>query len=323
MGEQQNNRELGLIDILQIFGQWIVAGLKKLVEWGMFLLFFAFKQWKILAVAVLAIGIYTVVAFKSQDAQYEARMIVRSNALETTQMKSFFDNFAVLVNNDMLSEEKIKEKTGLNEVQCEDVVSVNTYFCIDNDRDGVMDEVDVAHKLKSSDDKLDSLNLCVKVVFANVDVLDEVKESLIYYLNTTPYVIKMNEARLAQQTKRRLFILNEIGMLDTIQKRAYGESEEASSLIRRGGVVVDNRRVLEIYEDKDILWERYEIIEKELNAFVDPITVVEDFVIQQRAVNTLSSMLKKNVVLGGFAIYMLLLLALYIRREKDKYISKF
>lgn len=323
MEEQGNNRELGLIDILEVFGQWIVSAFKTMIKWGMFLLFFAFKQWKILTAAVLAIVIFSIVSYKSQDAQYEASMIIRSNALETTQMKSFFDNYAALVNNTIWPTAKIEEKTQLSEEQCEDIISINTFYCIDDDRDGVMDEVDNAGKIKSSAENLDSLNLCVKVIFANVEVLDDVKKSLIYYLNNTPYVIKMNHARLNQQKQRREYVLNELNLLDTIQKRAYGETEEASSFINRGGVIVDNRRILGVYEDKDILWERYEILEREINSFADPITVIEDFVVQQTAVNTLSSMLKKNIILGGFAIYMLLLLARYVRNEKDKYINKF
>lgn len=323
MTDQNNNKELGLIDILQVFGQWIVSALKTMVDWGMYLLFFAFKQWKILLTAVVAIAIFTVVSYKMQDAQYEANMIVRSNAMETTQMKAFFDNYSSLLHNSILSDAKVKEKTGLTGDQCNEILSMNTFYCVDDDRDGVMDQVDQGGKLKSSDENLDSLNLCVKVRFANVEVLDEVKESLIFYLNNTPYVVTMNEARLAQQAKRKEFVLNEINLLDTIQKRAYGESEAASSMLRRGGVIVDNRRILEVYEDKDILWERYEDLVKEIGFFTEPITIVEDFVIQKTAVNTLTSMLKKNIILGGFVVYVFLLLVMYVRREKDKYIHKF
>ena len=322
MEEQQNNKELGLIDILQVFGQWIVAGLKKLVEWCMFLLFFAFKQWKILTAAILALGIYSLVTYKRQDAQFEANMIVRCNAMETSQMKSFFDNYSALLSNDIISERTIKEKTSLTPEQRKNIKQVDTYFCIDDDRDGVMDEIDRGHKIRSSAENLDSLNLCVQVLFADLTVLDDVKRSLAYYLEHTPYVVKMNEARLRQQAKRRDFILHEIGLLDTIQKRAYGESDEASSMMRSGGVIVDNRRVLSIYEDKEVLWSLCEVLEEELKTFGEPITIVEDFVVQQQATNTLMSILKKNVIFGSLVIYLLLLLWRYIRNEKDKYITK-
>ena len=155
----QNNKELGLVDILQIFGQWIVSALKTMVEWGMYLLFFAFKQWKILLAAVVAIAIFTVVSYKMQDTQYEANMIVRCNAMETTQMKSFFDNYSSLLHNNILSEERINRKTGLTQEQCEEILSINTDFCIDDDRDGVMDKVDQGEKLKYHNENLYSLNI--------------------------------------------------------------------------------------------------------------------------------------------------------------------
>ncbi len=322
MSNDQNNKELGLIDILQIMGQWLVSGIKKVVDWGLYLFFFGIKQWKILGGALVLIAILTFVKYQSQSTQYEASMIVRSNAIKSTQMKPFFDNYSNLISNAVLSDSLIEVKSALDSITRSQISSVSTYYCIDENRDGIMDEVDIAGKIKTSDLTLDTLNLCVKVHFEDFEVLEDVKKSLVFYLNNIPYIQQMNKARLMQQNMRKQFILNEIQLLDTMQQKSYGETDVADDMIRRGGVLVDNRRVLYIYRDKVELWKEYEVLDKETNFFPEATTVVEDFVIEQTALNTLSSMMKKNVVYGFILVYVLLFLFIVIRKEKDNYLPK-
>lgn len=322
MDDNQNNKELGLIDILQIMGQWAVALTQKVAGWFLYLLFFGLKHWKILGPAVLIIGIFTVVSYKSQSAQYEASMMVRSNAVKSTQMKPFIDAYGNLLHNSILSDSVVSLRTGLDRLQRSSIGSVSTYYCVDVNKDGIMDEVDIAGKLKLSDNTLDTLNLNVKIIFEDVTILDAVVASIGQYLDNVPYLTRMNESRLIQQNKRKNFLLNEINLLDTIQQRSYADTDAASSVIGRGGILVDNRRVMDVYEDKMTLLGWYEDVEKEINFFSEPITVIEDFVVRERAVNTLSSMLKKNLVYGFAIVYALLFFFLVIFKEKDKYLNK-
>lgn len=322
MDDNQNNKELGLIDILQIMGQWVVLLVKKFVDWGLYLFFFGIKKWKILGAAVLVIAILTAISYKRQATQYEASMIIRSNAVKTTQMKPFIDGYTNVLQNTILSDSTITVRTGLDSLQRSLIGGVSVYHCIDKNRDGIMDEVDLAGKLKLSDESLDTLNLCVKIRFEDVAILDDVVSSMAFYLGNVPYLTRMNEARLIQQSSRKMFLMNEIQLLDTIQQRSYADSDAASSVISRGGVLVDNRRVMNIYEDKVELWDLVEDLEKETNFFSEPVTVVEDFIIKETAVNTLSSMLKKNVVYGFVLVYVFLFLFVVIFKEKDKYLTK-
>jgi len=322
MDENQNNNDLGLIDILQIMGQWVVAAFNKLVEWFLYLFYFGIKRWIILGAALLIIGVVTVISYKSQTAQYEATMMIRSNAVMASQMKPFIDNYSNLLDNKILSQESINEQTGLDRDQRAMIGDVTTYYCVDKNRDGVMESVDFAGKLKLSDENLDSLNLCVKVRFEDVEVLDEVVESLNFYLDNVPYLARMNKARLVQQASRKDFVLNEIRLLDTMQQRSFGVSDAANSLTRNGGVLVDNRKVLSIYEDKVQLWDQCEKLDKEIDFYTTPITVVEDFVIRESAINSLSTMLKTNLIYGFIIVYAFLFLFVFIYKEKDKYLKK-
>lgn len=322
MSKDQNNKELGLIDILQIMGQWAVDAIKKVVQWGLYLFFFGIKQWKILGAVFLALVIYSYVNYKSQETQYEASMIIRSNAMHASQLKPFLDGYSNVLHNSILPDEEITKRTGMDSLSRSMLNSVTIYSCIDKDKDGVLDEVDMEAKLKPSDKEIDSLNLCIKVRFNDVEILSDVVHSVEYYLSNVAYINTLNKARLAQKDKRKEFLLYEISLLDTMQQRAYGGSEVASDLINRGGVVIDNRRILTIYTDKADLWALYEELEKETTFFTSPTTVVEDFVIQESAVNTLSSMMKKNVVYGTILVYIFLFLFIIIRKEKDNYLPK-
>lgn len=321
MDDNQNSKELGLIDILQILGQWFVSALKKVAEWFLYLFYFGIRRWKIFAAAVLLIAVLTTISYTRQARQYEASMIIRSNALKSTQMKPFIDGYANTLQNTILSDSTITERTGLDSIQRSLIGSVTVYHCVDDNRDGIMEDVDFAQKLKLSDKKLDTLNLCVKISFEDVDVLDDVVASMTMYLNNVTYLTRMNEARLMQQKNRMRFILNEINLLDTIQQRSYADTDAASSVINRGGVLVDNRRVMNLYEDKVDLLYLYEGLEKEVSFFAEPITIVEDFIINETAVNTLSSMLKKNLVYGLLIVYVFLFMFLVIFKERDKYLK--
>jgi len=322
MSKDQNNRELGLIDILQIMGHWCVNGVKKAVHGALYLFFFGIKQWKILGAILLALVIFSYVQYKGQETQYEASLMLRSNAVHASQMKSFLESYNNLLHNKVMDEKEVDDKTGLDAASRAQLNSLMVYQCIDENRDGIMDDVDWGDKLKASDERMDSLNLCLKVRFNDISVLDKLMPSIQHYLAQVPYVQKMNEVRLAQQAKRRDFILNEIRLLDTMQQKSYGEANVASDMIRRGAVLVDNRDMLNLYEDKVTLWSWYENLQKEITYFKDPTTLVEDFTIQQSPINTLASVMKKNVVLGFIIAYVLLLLVIAIWKQKDQYLSQ-
>ena len=322
MNEPQNNKELGLIDILQIIGQWIINGVKKLISYALYLFFFGLKQWKILSTALLLVIIFTIICYYTQNSNYEANMLIRSNSMATAQMKPFIDNYSNLIGNKLLSNEEITKSTTLDSITRNDIISVSAFFCIDDDRDGIVDEVDKSNKIKPSAENLDSLNLCVRVLFQDVNVLPKVKKSLLYYINNEDYIKKVNIARIEQQNKKKEFILDEIKILDAMQQKSYGAADITNDLINKGSVLVDNRRVLDLYHDKVALWKLYESIEKEVNYFSEPITVVEDFVVKKTAINTLPTLLKRNLVYSFFVVYVLLLLFVYIRKEKNKYMAK-
>ncbi len=316
-----NNRELGLIDIIETFGQWIVNGFKRIISFFLYTLFFAIKKWIPISVVLVIVAIATFINFKAQKSQYEAKMLIRSNSMPTAQMKPLLDNYSNLLNNNILTNEEIISKTNLNKEIRNNIISVKTFYCIDDNRDGIMDRVDNG-RIKKSDKNLDSLNLCVKVIFNDTKMLKEVKHSINYYLNNIDFVKKSNEARLDQQARRKDFILKEIKLLDTVQLNSYGAADAASSASRQGGVLVDNRDVLEIYTDKVKLLKIHEDLEKEITIFKEPITLIEDFVITKSAINTLGSMMIKNLIYAFLSVLIALLLFVSIRKQKDKYMTK-
>ena len=321
MDKGQENKELGLIDIMQIMGQWGVALVKTLTDWFLYLFFFGVKRWKIFVVVGLVAGIYSFVTYKIQADQYEANMIVRSNAVESIPMKNFFDAYSNVLENDLLGASIIEERTGLDSVQRSLLTSVSVFYCVDEDKDGVVDVVDRTGRFSSSDASIDSLNLCINVRFEDVSILPELVTSMVHYVETNPYVLSRNKSRLLELQKRRDFLVGEIDLLDTLQKRTYEGSDIASTLQARGShVLVDNRKVL-VYEDKLILLDLLEVIQQDLEIYSTPITVVEDFVIEKSAINRLSTIVKKNVILALVSVYFILFIFFLYNKEKDKYLN--
>lgn len=318
----KENRELGLIDILQVLGQWMVDGVKKATDWCLFLLFFGLKRWKyLLAVAIIIVGV-SVFSFRTQEKQYEAAMIVRSNAMDAAQMKSYFDSYASFLSNDLLQDEDLTLRSGLDSLQRSQINSISTHYCIDNDRDGIVDEVDAHGKMKSSDAKLDSLNLCFKVRFQDYTVLAPLQKSVLKFVSEIPLVKKKNESRLRQINSRSIFLMNEIGLLDTLQHKTYNGNDIASTLNAKGShVLVDNRKVL-VYQDKVKLLEEHELLQEELDVYSSSITVVDQFVVGTAAVNSLTSILKSNLIKGLAVTYLLLFFIFIFNKVKGQYMTE-
>lgn len=311
--DNQNNKELGLIDILQIFGQWIVSFAKKMTDWFLFLTFFGIKRWKVFAVVAAVVAVYSAISFKSQDSQYEATMMIRCNAVNAPEMKPFFDKYTNTLGNSLVPEAYVEKKIGLDKAQRELFNSISTHYCVDKNRDGIADNVDFSGKMDSSDEELDSINLCVKVNFADVTILPAISESIEKYITEVTYLKQMNIARLAQQKNRKAFLLNEIRLLDSMQLK---------TTLRASGshVFVDNRKSL-IYEDKALIMDDYEDIERILEIHNKPITIIDDFVVSQAALNTFPSIIKKNLFLGFLGAYFILFVIFIYNRVKDQYLK--
>lgn len=321
MDDNQNNKELGLIDILQIMGQWITALVKKLTDWFLYLVFFGLKRWKIFVIVGLTAALYSFVTYRLQSTQYEANMIVRSNAVESIHLKNYLGAYSNILGNDLLGDSIVELRTGLDSVQRSLLSSVSVFYCMDNDKDGVVDEIDRAGRFKSSDDLIDSLHLCVNVRFEDVSILPLVTKSMIAYVEQIPFIVNSNTSRLSELHNRKDFINAEIQLLDTLQKRTYVGLDVANTLrVQSGNVLVDNRKVI-VYKDKLDLLEMNELLQRDIEIYTDPMTIVENFVIEKRAINTLMTIVKKNIFLSLVGAYLFLFMHFLYSKEKDKYLN--
>ncbi len=304
-----NNKELGLIDILKIMGQWMVSLVKTLTHWLMLLIFFAIKRWKIFAVVGLVAGIFALISHARQDEQREASMIVRANAVEAAQMKKHINAYAATLGNNW----------PVNAADRAQVNEMATFLCVDKNKDGIVDKVADGGRYASED--IDSLHLCIRVRFENAKVLPVITDGLVRYLAGTPFIANSNANRLLELKQKEQFLMDEIALLNTFQERTYAGADVAEAMESNGSYIfVGNKEAL-VYEDKLILLEMLETVQRDLNMNAAPITVVEDFLISGKAVNSLGMLIKKYEILCFSATYLLLFLIFIFRREKDKYLK--
>lgn len=323
MDNDQNSKEIDLIGVSQKLGQKIVEAGKKLVEWFLFLVFFGIKKWKYFAIVGVAAIIFSLINYRTQSNQYEANMVVRCNAIDAIQGKKYIDAYSNLLGNGLLGDSIIEVRTGLDSLQRDLITSFSAFYCADNDKDGIADEIDRGGRYKSSDIEIDSLNLIVSVNFKDVSVLPALQSSVKEYFESVPYIVECNKSRLLRLNKRRDLLNEEIELLDTLQKRTYvGLDIENTYRAGRGYILVDNRKVI-VYEDKIELLDLLDVTQTDIDLFSDPITIVEDFVIGQTAINAFSSIVKKNVLFVFVVTYLILFLIFIYNKEKDKYLKKF
>lgn len=319
---ENNNGDLGLIDILQVVGKWVVDGLKQILDWVLKLVFFALKMWKVLVVAAVLIAIASVASYRLQDKQYKASMIVKSNVVEAGQMKLYFDGFGSKLNNDLMLDEEKTTLLGLDSVQRSLISVFATNFCVDDDRDGILDAIDYNGRLESSADNLDSLHLAVTVCFEDITVLPALTEGFVNYISNIELVKKMNQSRLRQLDNRIGYLKDEIALLDTFQYTNSNAANLDNSLQSSGShIVVDNRKVL-LYREKSQLLEQSEELLMQRDVFSEPITIVEEFAVSPAAINSLFHILKSNLIKGLALVYLLLLLFSYYNKVKGQYMTQ-
>ena len=241
-------------------------------------------------------------------------MVARSNSM----------NNAIIVNSINLLNDLFINKNysalgnylGTSAEEAKKIKSIDAYYGIDINRDGVTDFIDYDNKYDPKDTTQKRLSdiFYLKIKVYDESVFTNVRDGIKRYISTNPYVEDNNTVR-KQQAKRMIKEFeDEIHKLDSFQKIQYFEVPKMQKT-GSSQTILFNEKESKLYHNEIIeLYHRKQKLEKELEINPDPITVIQDFTQLSNAENSLLKVVMLWVIF--FAILGLLSSLLWEYRSR-------
>ena len=313
----QNQRPSDEIDLIELFNR-MGKTIKKFFNWIIFIIksfFLLLISKSIWIISFIIIGVLLGYLYYSNTPRfYSSQMVARSNSM----------NNAIIVNSINLLNDLFINKNysalgnylGTSAEEAKKIKSIDAYYGIDINRDGVTDFIDYDNKYDPKDTTQKRLSdiFYLKIKVYDESVFTNVRDGIKRYISTNPYVEDNNTVR-KQQAKRMIKEFeDEIHKLDSFQKIQYFEVPKMQKT-GSSQTILFNEKESKLYHNEIIeLYHRKQKLEKELEINPDPITVIQDFTQLSNAENSLLKVVMLWVIF--FAILGLLSSLLWEYRSR-------
>ena len=309
------NDEIDLLDLFSRLGRSITGVLNGIGHALLHILFFMVRKWLWLGLSV-AIGIGASFLIKSSTERlYSSDIILRSNAIQNTDMISYINklhtycregNYAELATSLSVDESKVK---GISDIQA--------FWVIDRGDDNIPDYVD----FKNRHDVLDTVNVrmqdrfVIRVRTFTPQELVSIREGILSFVKKNTFFQQQNELRIKQNGILMARFDYEIDQLDSLQKVKY--FEEARRLMPKEGgqmIFLQEYTTQLLHDDIYTLFQMRQNIERQLTIYSDLITMLSDFTPPARPEN--GALYYGKVVIPTIFGFTLLLLILADNRKR-------
>ncbi|MDX9694824.1 MAG: hypothetical protein RBT49_03440 [Bacteroidales bacterium] len=290
--EQQRNDEIDLIELFQKMGTGIKNMFNKLI--GLINSFFIFLIRKsVWLITFIILGfIVSYMLFTMTKRYYTSEMTARSNSMNNTVIVNSIN----LLNDLFISTNysALSEYLQLTETQAKNIKSINAYYGIDINKDGIADFVDYKNSYNPKDTTQKRLG---NVFYLQISVFDEsvfpiLKNSIKSYINNNPFVIENNNLRINQAENQIAILRAEIAKLDSLQNVQYFEIPKTQKSNNNQMIVLNEKDIKLFHEDKIKLNTKILELEKDLAINPDPITVIQDFAQLSKTQNPITKFIK-------------------------------
>jgi hypothetical protein len=178
------------------------------------------------------------------------------------------------------------------------IKSIKALWAYDLDNDGVPDYIDYDKNYKIKDTTVRRIGnrFYVRAEVYDESVFLKLKKGLYDYIDKNPLVIEMNKSRIEQAKQMIAKIDEEIRKLDSLQKFEYFQKDRIVPQVGANQLVLFTEKDRKLYHNEIFaLFNQRQSIEKSLQVYPDPITVIEDFTPLSQVVNKLS----KFIIIWG------------------------
>ena len=313
---KNQNRQNDEIDLLELFNK-MGKGIKRLFIniWDIFLkvtVFFIRKSPYLITFIILGF-LVALLKFKTSDRYYSSDMILRSNSVNNADMIAHINKLHFYGEED--NKLALAQSLDIDSTEVENLVDIEAFWIIDENRDGIPDLVD--HKNKYDQDTSVthvSSRFDVRVKTLHPQSLDKVKDGILYHINANQFFEKNNRIRLIQLRERIAKTETELSELDSLQNYKYFE-ERQKGKFSEGQMVFLSEQETKLYHGSVFeLYGSKQGLDRELDIYSEIVTVLDDFTPPAQPENSYLIIAKTWVILC-FVLGLIIVVVFSFRKE--------
>lgn len=278
MSKTTSDDEIDLLELFRRIGRTVSKWLRAIGNGFLISLFFLLKNIVPLIVSVLiGVGISYIVKW-SKKPLYKSEITLRSNAVTSTEMISYFNRLSLL-----LKEKNYDAVSTLMSIPRDNAVNLKelkALWMIDQNNDMIPDYIDYRNSSNASDtiDRRIEDRFAITVCVADPTELPLIRSGILAFVNKDEIFKLQNDFRLRKTDELLERLIYDIKQLDSLQKIKYYE-ETKNLRPKEGGQIVflQEQKTQLVYEDIYNLYSRKQILDEEKDVYPDIITVISDF----------------------------------------------
>ncbi|MCD6565041.1 MAG: hypothetical protein J7K53_03775 [Bacteroidales bacterium] len=304
------------IDLLELFNK-MGKGIKRFIIniWDIFLkvtVFFIRKSPYLIAFIILGF-LVALLKFKTSDRYYSSDMTLRSNSVSNADMIAHINKLHFYGEEENM--QALAQTLNLDSNEVANLVDIEAYWIIDENRDGIPDMVD--DKSKYDEDTTVthvSSRFDVRVKTKQPQDLDIIREGILHHINTNRFFEKINTIRLIQLRDRIAKTATELSELDSLQNYKYFE-EKQKGKFSEGQMVFLNEPETKLYHGSVFeLYGSKQGLDRELEIYSDIVTVLDNFTPPAQPENSYLHIAKTWVIVC-FLLGLIFVVVLSFRKE--------
>lgn len=313
--ENLDKNEVDLLDILRISLRYVISFFKLLLRFGVWLLRFIYQRKVIIGVFVLIGLCYAIFESRKGNQKHKASVEMSINMHDAY----FFNSLIETLDRHCQNEDKtfIGQCLNLTGEEAKNLLSIKSYYVIDEMLDGTPDKVDYEKVYDAKDTTKVRMKdrLVVQVVVKeDMPLFAKLPDALYYYFNSNPVLKAENEIRIKQIEDNIDAIKNEILMLDSLRKIEYFKRPKGGINSSDKTIILNEKEKKLYHDDLLTLESRIDDLEwtKEINNRC--VTFVSEFRLYPKAVNRITRSVIKYV---GIAFLVGILVSIVFFSRKD------
>ncbi|MBO4806460.1 MAG: hypothetical protein J5554_10495 [Paludibacteraceae bacterium] len=320
MGNLDKN-EVDLLDLLRIGINYMISFLKLLMRLGAWVLRFIYKQKLIIGLFMLLGLGYALFESRKGNLKHKASVEMTINMHDAYFFNSLLKTLDMYCQNE--DKTLIGQSLNLTGEEAKDLLSIKSYYIIDEMVDGTPDKIDYENRYDAMDTTCTRMKdrLIIEVVVKeNLPLFDKMPDALLYYFSNNSILKAENEMRMKQIDENIASINNEIVMLDSLRKLEYFKQPKSSQYAADKTVIL-NEKEKKLYHD-DMLKLESRIYDlqwmKEINNRC--VNFVSEFSLQPKAENRVTKSILKYVSLS-FLLGLIVSFILFSRKDVKDFLE--
>lgn len=305
---EKDTKEINLLDLINVFVNWIVKLIKSLAKFIGSLFQLAVKYWALfLAVLILSVaaGLYL---SRPAANQYKAGSVALLYGCETSTAQEVCRQLQNSLSTDKSF--SLATKLGIPDSVAKNILSIQNFNVIDYLKDGTPDAVDFKRKHSLTD----TLNLVMKdriyiqAITKNISQLPVFQEALLKYFNNNPMMNAQFESAKNDLQDKIQLCDKEISRLDSLARVTYFKDTDKKISFENNRLVVGEQKKQLFYDDILRLQDIKSYTKSKLVNFKRPIEFPSGLVLNPAPINSRLKYGVYGVILGALLGFLLVFL---------------